>query len=146
MTGLVADDVVNAVGRFFRAVDTRDWDTVVALLADTVATDCTSVFDGEPETLTGAALTTRWRGLLPGFDATQHFLGPLLSTAADTVACNVRAHHALDGDVWMVAGWYQLTVTRGDGPEPVRITGIVIAKSYETGPRELVERAQRRAA
>ena len=94
MTG--PDAVGSAVGRFFRAVDTRDWGTVVALLADAVATDYTSVFGGEPETVDGAELATRWRALLPGFDATQHFLGPLLPAGENTVECNVRGHHALD--------------------------------------------------
>lgn len=55
-------------------------------------------------------------------------------------------HHALDRDVWMVAGWYVLTVEKASGPEPVRISGITLTASYETGPRELVEGAERRAA
>lgn len=104
------------------------------------------MFGGEPETVDGAELATRWRALLPGFDATQHFLGPLLPAGENTVACNVRGHHALGGEVWMVAGWYVLTVERASGPEPVRISGITLTASYETGPRELVERAQRLAA
>ncbi len=61
-----------------------------------LATDYTSVFGGEPETVDGPELATRWRALLPGFDATQHFLGPLLPAGENTVECNVRGHHALD--------------------------------------------------
>lgn len=145
MTG-VADDALSTVIRFFRAVDAREWDVVTALLADVVASDYTSLFAGEPESVSGAELATRWQALLPGFDATQHFLGPLLVSGPDTVECNVRGYHVLGDEVWMVAGWYVLTVERGEGAAPVRISGITLVSSYETGPRELVERAQQRAA
>lgn len=58
----------------------------------------------------------------------------------------MRGYHALDGEVWMVAGWYVVGVERSGGAESVRISGITLTASYQSGPRELVERAQRRAA
>jgi ketosteroid isomerase-like protein len=136
------DDVRLAVGRFFRAVDTRDWDVVGELLADDVSTDYTSIFGGAPEVLAGTDLVRQWESLLPGFDATQHFLSELLPTADSVVECNVRGYHHLDGQTWMVAGWYVITVTP-DGP--VRITGITITEIYETGSRDLLTRAETRA-
>ena len=97
-----ADDVV----RFFHAVDDRNWAAVRAGLTDEVSSDYTSLFGGAPERLAGDALVTRWQGLLPGFDGTQHLLGPLVieQTGDDaTVACNVRAYHHLGGSTWLVA-------------------------------------------
>lgn len=146
MTTSIDDDTLLAIGRFFRAVDCRDWDAVVGLLADKVSVDYTSVFGGEPETVSGPELVTRWKGLLPGFDATQHFLAQLLPGGDGQLECNVRGHHYLDGEEWMVAGWYQLTVTGGRDDQPVRLSGITITRSHETGSRDLLTRAQERAA
>ncbi|MFD1052334.1 nuclear transport factor 2 family protein, partial [Kibdelosporangium lantanae] len=123
---------------FFRAVDTRDWDTVAATLADQVTLDYTSLFGGEVETLTPDEITGRWRGLLPGFDATMHMLGPLVDDG-DTVRCNVRAYHHIDGRTWMVAGWYTLHIVQS--ATGARIAGIRIESSYEEGGRDLVELA-----
>jgi hypothetical protein len=80
------DDIV----RFFAAVDDRDWDVVRAGLADELDTDYTSLFGGEPEHLAADALVERWRGMLPGFDATQHFLGPIVVDPDGSADCNVR--------------------------------------------------------
>jgi SnoaL-like domain len=130
---------VNAVVAFFHAVDDRDWDAVRVGLADEVDTDYTSLFGGEPERLAAGALVQRWQGLLPGFDATQHLLGPLLVTG-DVVECNVRGYHRLDGRTWMVAGRYTLTL---DGD---RVAGIVLHTAYQEGDTSLVEEATARAA
>lgn len=131
-----------AIHLFFRAVDTRDWDAVADALADRVTLDYTSLFGGESETLTPEEITGRWRGLLPGFDATMHLLGPLVGDG-DTVQCNVRAYHHLEGKTWIVAGWYTLDVV--ETAAGVRIAGIKIESSYEEGSRDLVEQAQQRA-
>lgn len=134
--------VTATVVDFFRAVDTRDWDTVRALLADEVTLDYVSLFGGEVETLPAAEVVERWRKLLPGFDATQHFLG-LLAESDGVVRGNVRGCHRLDGEEWTVAGWYDLTLTTPGTP---RIAAIVLTATYETGHRDLLGRAQDRAA
>jgi hypothetical protein len=43
----------------------------------------------------------------------------------------------------MVAGWYTIDLDRSAGAP--RIAGIRLESSYETGSRELVEKAQERA-
>ncbi len=129
-----------AVVDFFRAVDARDWDAVRLLLAGEVTLDYVSLFGGAVETVPAGEVIERWRGLLPGFDATQHFVGTLAESGG-VVRGNVRAYHVLDGAEWMVAGWYELTVTAG----PARISGIVLTAVYETGSRELLGHAQERA-
>jgi hypothetical protein len=134
--------VTTSIVRFFRAVDTRDWDTVHALLADDVTLDYVSVFGGEVETIASDEVIRRWQGLLPGFDATQHLLGALAEFDG-TVQGNVRGYHVLGDEVWMVAGWYQLSVEPADPP---RIAGIVLTATHETGSRDLLTRAQARAA
>lgn len=134
-----ADDVVT----FFHAVDDRDWTAVRAGLTDEVDTDYTSLFGGEPERVPADVLVQRWRGLLPGFDGTQHLLGPLVVAATGEVACNVRGYHRLDGGTWMVAGRYALTVHRDGGHW--RIGRIALHVTYEEGDRSLMEKAAARA-
>ena len=77
------------------AVDDLDWETVRSSFTTEVEIDYTSLWGGEPETLTADQLIDRWRQLLPGFDATQHLIGPVAVTEADelTASCtiNVRA-------------------------------------------------------
>ena len=131
-----------AIHRFFRAVDARDWETVAAGLTDQVQLDYTSLFDGDPEVLSGAEVVARWQGLLPGFDATMHLLGPALHHG-ETTQCNVRGYHHLDGQTWVVAGWYTLTLNSSER-DPL-LAGITLDVSYEEGDRGLVERAQARA-
>ena len=138
-----ADDVV----RFFHAIDDRAWPAVRAGLTDEVSSDYTSLFGGAPERLAGDALVTRWQGLLPGFDGTQHLLGPLvIEQAGDdaTVACNVRAYHHLGGSTWLVAGRYSLTLRRLN--ERWQVAGIVLHTTYEEGDRSLTDQATARAA
>jgi hypothetical protein len=132
------DDVV----AFFHAVDDRDWTAVRAGLADDVDTDYTSLFGGEPERMPADVLVERWRGLLPGFDGTQHLLGPLVATPTGEVTCDVRGYHRLDGATWMVAGRYRLALLR-DGDRR-RIRSIVLHVTYEDGDRSLTETAAAR--
>ena len=130
----------DAVVRFFHAVDRRDWAAVRAGLGDEVATDYSSLFGADPEQVSGDDLVAQWQGMLPGFDATQHVLGALVAGAGGTLECNVRGYHHLDGETWMVAGWYVLTIA-SDG----RLAGITLHTAYETGDRGLVEKARARA-
>lgn len=137
----------DAVVTFFLDVDRRDWAAIRAGLADKVDVDYTSLFDGEPEQLDREELVARWRALLPGFDSTQHHLGPLATVAADddrvTLECTVRAHHRIGEREWMVAGWYRLGVLRSAGAWRVgAITLHVISVEGDTGlPAEAADRA-----
>jgi hypothetical protein len=89
----------------------------------------------------------RWQGLLPGFDGTQHLLGPLVITAAGddaTVDANVRAYHHLGGSTWLVAGRYRLALRRGE--RAWRVARIVLRTTYQEGDRSLAEQATARVA
>jgi SnoaL-like domain len=134
---------MNEIIRFFHDVDRKDWPAIRNGLTDPLETDYTSLFGGEPERLAADEMVDRWRALLPGFDVTQHLLGPIAVTGSDgdaaTCECNVRAYHRLGGRVWMVAGRYTLTVRGG------RVAGIVLHTLYEEGDRGLVEEATERA-
>jgi hypothetical protein len=100
---------VTALTRLLHALDVLDWPAARACLADTLRTDYTPLFGGEPETVTGDALIAQWQGLLPGFSATQHLTGPVLEVA-DTLETHVRAIHWMSGARWAVYGHYSAHV------------------------------------
>lgn len=143
----------DAAVRYFLDVDRRDWAALRAAMTDKVDVDYTSLSGGDPEQLAAEDLLDRWRALLPGFDATQHFLGPMSVTIApDETAvldCNVRAYHRLTGqaghgELWMVAGAYTLTLRAAE--DTWLIAGITLRVTYQEGDPTLVQVATERAA
>lgn len=145
MTDSRAADAVTAL---LHAVDTLDWDGVLAVLAGEVRLDYTSLWGGSVESVAASEVVARWRGLLPGFDTTQHLTGPVLVSpdgAGFRCATTVRGyHHLVDGGsraTWMIAGRYDIGVDAGG-----RITGITLHASYEDGDRALTEAATARCA
>ena len=127
------------------AVDRLDWAGMRAVFADRLRLDYTSLNGGEPEELAADELIARWQDLLPGFDATQHLLGPVLATG-DRTEAHVRAHHWLGGAVWTVAGHYVAELA-GD-----RITALRLDTYHQDGDPDLpatatarVGRGERRA-
>jgi hypothetical protein len=142
----VTDDPAGTIARMLHAVDDLDWDTVRATLAAELTVDYTSLWGGQAQRLPVGELLAGWQALVPGFDTTQHLLGPIVVTRSDdhTATCdtNVRAYHRLAGATWLVAGRYLMSLTRTtDG---WRIDGITLRVAYEEGDRALVETARQR--
>jgi hypothetical protein len=121
------------------AIDTLDWAGVRAVLADRLTTDYTSLFGGSVVDQTGDELVEQWQGLLPGFTATQHLLGPV-QVSGSSVRAHVRATHCLDDARWIVAGHYRAVVEDG------RITALTLDTYFQDGDPSLPEAAQARIA
>lgn len=135
-------NITDLLARFFLAVDARDWTTIDRFLAPELDVDYSSL-SGEPAGRTTAtALMDQWRSLLPGFDATQHFLGAITTDDPDDVRCSVRGYHHLGEETWMVAGSYHFRI------DTIRdtIAAITLVVAYQTGPLDLPERATEKAA
>ena len=66
--------VIAVVSSIPLAVDLARYDLAEAAFAPEVVIDYTSLWGGEPQRMTPAALMDAWRGLVPGFDATRHEL------------------------------------------------------------------------
>lgn len=130
---------MSALVRLVHAIDVLDWAGVRAVLGDRVLVDYTSLGGGEPAEVSGDDLVTTWQGLLPGFGATQHLLGPVVVTGEREEA-HVRGYHHLDGSVWMIAGHYAAEV-RGD-----RIAALRLDTYYQDGDLDLPARATARIA
>ncbi len=131
----------------FHAIDALDWESVKAALEDRVEIDYTSLFGGEVSTPAREELIESWKGIVPGFDATQHLLGPIRieERGADRAVAetHVRAYHYLEGSVWMVAGHYRIGLSRTEARW--KVAGIHLEVFYQEGGPDLLSRAQERA-
>jgi SnoaL-like domain len=144
------EEIQEQIAAMLNAIDGLDWARVRAAFAPEVAVDYTSLFGGSAETLAVDVLLDRWRGLLPGFEATQHLIGPVIVTASDrdtaTAETQVRGYHhvsgAEGGPVWMVAGRYRFRMERRGGSWA--IGGITLELAYQEGNLGLPALAQSR--
>jgi SnoaL-like protein len=96
--------------RLLHAVDRLDWAAARACFADELATDYTSLWGGEPESLSADDLISRWEEFAATLTATQHVTGPIvvLDGHAET---HVVAHHWLaNGDRWTVHCHYMARI------------------------------------
>lgn len=134
----------DTVTRMLYAIDRLDWAGVRGCFADQVRVDYTELSGGAPETLAADDLMARWRGLLPGFDATQHMTGPVLLTHREgpglRVDTHVRGYHRLGDETWAVHGHYVARIADG------KITELILQVFYQEGNLKLPEAATRRAA
>jgi fermentation-respiration switch protein FrsA (DUF1100 family) len=138
--------VSDAITALLHAIDRRDWSGVRAALADQVATDYTSLFGGSPRTQSAAELIEGWRGLLPGFDATQHLTGPVVADVSGDTArasCAVTAIHRMAQNHWTVSGHYDIQLIRAARTWAIR--AIVFDNVLVVGDATLPEKAQARA-
>ena len=97
--------------------------------------------------MTPAALMEGWRGIVPGFDATWHQLGPVdVTITGDTATASaaVDARHWIGEKVWRPVGIYHWDLSRMDGEW--RVTRMVFDMTNEIGDRALAQEAMARAA
>lgn len=141
--------VIEAVNRFFIAVDNRDWQEVEAAMHSNVLLDYTSMAGGEPATLTPEQITTSWKNLLPGFDATHHQLGNYITEMTNTttsVFCYGTATHYLKNDsgnhLWTVARTYTIELTNEAGSWKINLLKFNLR--YMDGNMDLPVLAQQR--
>ena len=130
------------------AVDALDWQAFVACFDERIETDYTTLWGGEPETVSPSELSANWQALAPGYDATQHLTGPVLVTENGDEArgvTSVRAyHHIAELGTWMVSGRYEIGFRRTDAGW--RINAITLVTYYEEGERVIVDRARQRVS
>ncbi|BBM89654.1 hypothetical protein COTS27_01360 [Spirochaetota bacterium] len=108
-------DLVNNVGTY---ADNHNWKGLHKIFANEVVLDYSSFTKQPAETLTGKAITDRWKAFLPGFDITQHKLfNHKIKQKKDRihVQTDVRALHFIEnmpvgGNTWIVDGSYDFIV------------------------------------
>lgn len=117
-------------------LDRRDWEAARTHLADTVHTDYTRVFGGDPQNQSGDDRMSQWRALLGSLATTQHLITNVRTSNADgdtaqATANVVGTHVSRDGRTWTVGGWWD-TELRRDGDRYL-ITSITLHPSWQTG-------------
>ncbi len=144
-------EISDLIARLLLAVDRLDWAGVRRAFSERVVTDYTSLFGGSVSELSADEVIAGWRQLLPGFDATQHLIGPVVVSAnrgTITAETTVRGYHHLrevpGGSTWMVAGIYSFAVTAAaDGWQ---IESMKLSLAYQEGNTALVQLARDRVA
>ncbi len=151
LTALDTAEVIRVVNRVALTADARDWAGCRACFADRVRVDYTSLAGGEPEMLDADALMARWRGVLPGFDATHHQIGSHdVSVTGDRATCvsAFRSQHRIgalaDGETWDLDGRYHHELART--AEGWRITSMTMTAVFMRGDPSLIQRAAARAS
>lgn len=145
------EQVADAVNRLFIAVDGRVWHAVRQSFGESVLLDYSSLTGMPAGKLAPDTIVANWKGLLPGFDSTQHQTGNFIVTvdgdAAKSLCYGTAMHYlkgAAGGDVWTVVGTYEFGLQRESG-----VWKIVVMKynhKFMTGNAGLPELAQARAA
>jgi ketosteroid isomerase-like protein len=103
----------DALTRLLHAIDRLDWAAARACFADEVATDYTSLWGGEPETIPADDLISRWQEFTATLAATQHVTGPIVIRDGHAETHVVAYHWLADGDVWTVHGHYIARIAGG---------------------------------
>lgn len=144
-------DIQNAVLGFFEAVDHRDWARAENLMRAPFHLDYSSFGAGPAADLEPTVILEGWKGILPGFDATHHQLGPLFAEV-DGARARVRAYvtalHFLGGaeggQIWTVVGTYDIALEQAG--DLWRLSGLTFNFKFQDGNLQLPKTAHERAA
>ena len=140
--------ILDVIGSIGLSADQHEWRQLQVAFAPEVTTDYRSLFGGTVQTQPRADLVAAWRGMLPGFDATQHMVVTTEVRIRDVnhavARSNVRATHRLGKSLWVVGGLYTHELIRS--PEGWQVGFMQFSLAYEEGDRSLVEQAAKRVA
>jgi len=140
--------IVNTVNQMALAADQHNWAVCQDCFADNVFVDYSSLAGGEPATISSVALIESWRGLLPGFTATQHLIGSHTVKIKEHQAkcyAQFQATHILDEAQWVLGGQYLFQLQHND--ETWQITGITMTVLWSMGDQtQLLQLAAERAS
>ncbi|WP_170786989.1 nuclear transport factor 2 family protein [Ruegeria lacuscaerulensis] len=141
-------DISTAITDIAAGADRHDWARVRGAFSDTVTTDYTSLWGGDPVTQPADELIAGWSAFLPGFDATHHMVTnhtvTSLSDTSATAQADFTATHRLDDGLWVLGGRYDYELEKSDNRWVV--TSMTMTAIWESGDRGLVALAGQRAA
>jgi len=126
--------VANAVARFFRGVDERDWRGLRARMTHPFHVDYASFGRGAPADVDPMVVLDGWAEFLPRFEHTHHQLGNMdieVSGSEATVHCAVTGTHVAQEEVWTVVGAYDLRLERND--DQWKLARLRFDYRYQTG-------------
>jgi hypothetical protein len=135
--------ILELIGNLALLLDARDWNALERLFADPVHYDRTSLFGGEPATLTPAQLVEGYRQALGNLDSLHHMITcPVINLDGDQATCaaNMQGTHVFAntfGDpMWTVDGRHDYQLKRtADG---WKIAGLTFIIQWATGNMNIV--------
>ena len=135
--------IFDLIARLGLLVDARDWNALEGLFTNPVYSDRTSLFGGEPQTVSPSELVGGLRGALGNLDATHHLIScQVISLDGDqaTSAANMQGTHvfanASGGPVWIAAGRHDYQLKRtADG---WRIAGLTFTIQWASGNEHIL--------
>ena len=138
--------ILELIGNLALLLDARDWDALEGIWADEVYYDRTSLFGGEPMTVTPAELVEGYRQALGNLDSLHHMItnhvikldGDRATCAANMQGTHVFANTSGD-DTWTVGGRHDYQLTRtADG---WKIAGLTFTIQWASGNMNIVNLA-----
>jgi hypothetical protein len=135
--------ILELIGNLALLLDARDWDRLEGLFTDSVYSDRTSLWGGEPVTLSPAEFVGGWRQSLQNLDAVHHLITcHLITLDGDEATCaaNMQGTHMFanssGGPMWTVGGRHDYQLKRtADG---WRIAGLTFTIQWATGNMNIV--------
>ncbi|MFM2400198.1 MAG: hypothetical protein RL341_2355 [Pseudomonadota bacterium] len=138
--------VISVVSSIPLAVDLAAYDLAEKAFAPKVVIDYTSLWGGQPNTMTPAELMAAWRGIVPGFDATWHELGPVKAQVSGSTAkatAMVDGRHWIGAQLWRPVGHYNWDLEKQNGQW--KVTRMQFNMTQEIGDRAVATQAMERA-
>ncbi|MCR9136667.1 MAG: nuclear transport factor 2 family protein [Alphaproteobacteria bacterium] len=139
--------ISTAITAIAAGADRHDWNRVRGAFTETVTTDYTSLWGGDPITQSSDELVAGWSKFLPGFDTTHHMVTnhTITEIGTDTALAEAdfTATHRIDEDFWVLGGRYTYQLQKLDGIW--KISSLTMLSTWETGDRGLVNKAAARA-
>ena len=138
--------VITVVSSIPMAVDLAAYDLAEQAFAPSIVIDYTSLWGGEPATMTPAELMTGWRGIVPGFDATWHQLYDVTATVTGdtaTATAFVDGRHWIGDQLWRPVGNYNWDLQKIGGDW--KVMRMEFAMTEEIGDRAVATQAMDRA-
>jgi hypothetical protein len=143
---LETSKVISVVSSIPLAVDRAAYDFAELAFAPSIVIDYTSLWGGEPNTMTPAELMTAWRGIVPGFDGTWHELSDVKATVIGdkaTASAFVDGRHWIGDKLWRPVGNYNWDLEKISGEW--KVTRMQFAMTEEIGDRAVATEAMERA-
>ncbi|MEM1400364.1 MAG: nuclear transport factor 2 family protein [Pseudomonadota bacterium] len=141
-------EITRSITDIAAGADRHDWDRVRSAFADTVVSDYTSLWGGDPVTQASDDLVAAWSNFLPGFDITQHMVTnhtvTMISETVATAEADFIATHRIDDQLWTLGGRYKYSLEPSE--DRWLVTNLTMIALWETGDRGLVGVAGERAA
>ena len=135
--------ILELIGNLALLLDARDWNGLEGVFTDSVYYDRTSLFGGEPGTLTRAELIDGYRQALGNLDAVHHLITcHVINLDGDQATCaaNMQGTHVLantsGGPIWTVGGRHDYQLKRT--PDGWRIAGLTFTIQWATGNMHIV--------